>query len=1550
MNVILKNNPGLGGNGGWYNMAESLKSSGNLGNMILMPGPNIKVSSALNDAIAYTNKQQEAAWNSLDAEAKRMLEMYTILTLFQGGGTNSGYFSHISEYLQYNYIYSMADYLYNDLRKMANKAIIGKLYQNDLKVIKATRTALTSPTNELNNNITLGFYGLTGTLSSLTMTLDTYRETSEKLVLLEGKSEESIRWEDIEKALALIGGIDEDLSSLKGIWESLTLKQGKDGYDIPGALRQLADACGNLKDASYRYLCGIWEAGEDERANHETAYMELYGSYMDGSSDLKELEAAAALSFGGISATEHLGNIGNALMENLVKFSESGLGGTTECALLAGQYAGLVNKAWEEKYTAELTIRGNEWDIQRKDIQEKFIRWQESAAAIMEKGRISWKEGDEKLQEARSRWIKTFEEEYGRIKDGWTAAYLEGLQDKEAWAAAALEAAGQASSAAVLAMMGSNAEAGARAMDTRDPLGFMNIPDMREGEKILAELLEKSGTGYLAAAFGSIRASPETLAAVVRTGLGGGGVWSSGAIIAEAAILAGTVREEFQTRETQKLAFTVMDGAKNAYKMLEGKLRLANDSFRKNMDETFIMRGQWSRAGTKYIKDVIVHSTLFDSVITDYAEVEGFRNFVFPLTSLSSYMDDDPPQNLTSFQADALIDSVISKLSELDIRIFGVKENGFNGEFQIYLGKEPDIKSKPDVEKGRSGVFNDQGAGETGRLLADFYFWMLKEQMGIALVNAAPWEKPMWDSRGSAIEAPSIKSAVNLALQTGIIIAGVVAAPLTAGTSVIGSIAMKSALSSASDLMFAGMDIAGGYKTWKEAGVEFGKSLIVNTVSSAASAVLYGIKGIGEASSFFNSNGIFGSISGIVGNNGFSGVISKTITSGLYAATTSIGASLVNSVTYNSSQGFGFSGDYFKQGLTGGGIGALSAMAGTFTGGIMDLGLKGFVSETFANGQKLSNFTGGLASQGVKYAFGEDFTLNILNAGMFLDKEHNVNAGLMELSFGSNGAGLRLGSGGADASIGTLIGAAMGLDAWRVNAQMLFSSREATEKYTSQLRTLYSMGAVNRDEYNNVLAGKTIYEENRDVAETQSIYDKTTGIKTVYLGSEALNDDSSFGLNVIFSHEAYRDGTDNGEAGQILERNNAVTGHIATEIALMGTYGIQSLGAGMVNEAALYNYASTNNDSALMDAIFNRYDSSADFWKLQRNGNLVNDNSGWLTYENGTPVLNAEGKQIGASGIETGLLNILFGGTSNLAYSAFSDAQIQQAQGMMIMAGMAYQEGTDGTARSRTWAGNEKGIALNMNSVMLNTGNTIASQVFASYYDASVDSNISWILGKDIGGVTKQVVAPSALDRYFDLFKSKLDFYTSAGSFVDLSKGYYISGEFGVEYDGHYVTYNYKHYGFDLSREGGPSGDSLFAGIAGTVSKTNWNYAANGNDIQIEYGYQFENSFIGSGIFGEYLHMKDASTLPVGTSIGAATQIGQIAGTPNYDPHLHYDILTQNGNYSQSTLAILLGTNTQANSFKSSNGVNTVYNPLLYYNNFLGKQLYSKNQYMALKK
>ena len=1260
---ILDENPGLDKAASWLKHADALRE-GNLSNMTIGSDGKEKV----NEKAGYFEEEtcilQYDAWNSLNEEEKKNLEFYTILVLLGGGGKKSGYFSLESEFHEY---YNAMDYAADSYRKCTYKSMIpfvGWIFIADANKIMATINTLRVPLEELYTNTGIGYKGLQTTLALINDSFKTYTQLSAELADMEGKNKTSIRWEDIKNALTSPETPDHNMEPIREIWDSFSAETISGLKNIYEALRLIADTCMYRKDESYGILAQIWNEGESERKANETVYRELYNAYMAGNAGAGDLQSAAVLGFAGNvpRQTEHLNYTGTILIECLAGFSECGLDGTPEQSMLAGELTGLITKAWNEKYSVELTARENEWDLQRRDIQEKLSRWQGSAAAILERGRTAWKESDEKLREACNAWIGVFREEYGRISDQWTAAYLEGLGDKEAWAESALEAASQASSEAILALVGSNAEAGARAMDTRDPLSFMNLPDMKEGEKIIADLLERSGTGSLASAFSSIQGSRESLATVVRTGIGSGGAWNSGLIMSEASALAKSVGEDFEERESRKMAFMAINTAKEAYEMFGENLRLANEGFREQMDEFFVMNGQWRRAGTDYIKDVIVHSTLFTTVITDRAGVEGFRYFIYPNALLSVSRCDELLQNMNSPMSDALVDSIYGEIDRLFADVFGSGDNP--GEFQLYLGREPVFKPSGDIdlENGREGIFEDFGEGELGRLLTEFYYWMAMEQRGIAMMDVAPWDKPIWDSRGSKFNAPTLRTAVNIIIQTGVVIAGAAGAAFTGGTSFIGAVAISAAINTVDDLVFAALDLGFGYKNWGEAGMEFGKNVVMNVASAAVGAAFNGVSG--ATSSFLK-----GGISGIV-KGGVSGALWKGLTTGAQVFTSGAISSAVSAITFNK-DGIGFSTDSFKEGIKQSAISALASSAGAFTSGIMNMGLVEFTGSLFKNGSKLSQMAGGLATQGINYAFGNDFTINIFNLGLItgLFSEKDINAGILEMHMGKDGLSFQFGTGGADLSIGTLWSAMKGTEAYFANLRMLLSDQDAASTYTRELRALYSQDAFTRQEFENALSGTTRYAE-WGLDFTESFYDDDTGIKTVYLGQKALQGNSSMGLAVYFAHEAYRDGITGTESEQILESEAAIMGHIRMADSIAKTYGTGALENWMNAELGAYNNFLKTGNSGMLQTLTSAYETSGDFWKLLSSGAIAYDGLATLSDADGTIIKSAGSMKLKESAIETALIKIL-------GFDPSDELAVDHVRSLMVSSGLVHSSGDD---------------------------------------------------------------------------------------------------------------------------------------------------------------------------------------------------------------------------------------------------------------------------------
>jgi hypothetical protein len=142
------------------------------------------------------------------------------------------------------------------------------------------------------------------------------------------------------------------------------------------------------------------------------------------------------------------------------------------------------------------------------------------------------------------------------------------------------------------------------------------------------------------------------------------------------------------------------------------------------------------------------------------------------------------------------------------------------------------------------------------------------------------------------------------------------------------------------------------------------------------------------------------------------------------------------------------------------------------------------------------------------------------------------------------------------------------------------------------------------------------------------------------IGTAALELGSRMGLNVVFAHEAYRNGKDDGEEGQRAETDRAVEGHVDAALALMAGYGAGSVGGAFMVEAKVYDNARKKNDTETISKIQERYDSSADYWKLMEDGSLKYDGDGWLKDSMGNYILDENKKMIGADAVEGGLINI----------------------------------------------------------------------------------------------------------------------------------------------------------------------------------------------------------------------------------------------------------------------------------------------------------------------
>jgi hypothetical protein len=223
----------------------------------------------------------------------------------------------------------------------------------------------------------------------------------------------------------------------------------------------------------------------------------------------------------------------------------------------------------------------------------------------------------------------------------------------------------------------------------------------------------------------------------------------------------------------------------------------------------------------------------------------------------------------------------------------------------------------------------------------------------------------------------------------------------------------------------------------------------------------------------------------------------------------------------------------------------------------------------------------------------------------------------------------RSGSHRRNRAIWTLLGAAGGFKAWGINARLALSKQEEAHRYTVAMRTLSSTGNnADAQLYYELLNGNANIIENPEGAYTA----KTTmvnGIREISLGNMRDILSSELSMGVLLSHEANRNGVDDGYEGQLYETGRAINGHLATALMLESTYGEGILGGRMSEEAAAYR----NKEWTKLDELVSGYSSAEDYWKLTKKGELVDDGSGWLRDESGD-YIGKDGKRISKSDFE----------------------------------------------------------------------------------------------------------------------------------------------------------------------------------------------------------------------------------------------------------------------------------------------------------------------------
>ena len=892
-------------------------------------------------------------------------------------------------------------------------------------------------------------------------------------------------------------------SSFRSYWSRLGTD---DKASFNKALRKMESLGKADSDDAHRSALLAAQGARQDEIEAQQAYRTAFDAFLAGLGTQADLVAAAQRAYrdsAWVGKAEE--ELASDVLDNASFSAGTLLNGVETSARLDAvqKYAQSVLSA----YAAAIDSRGaaleQEWDQSVQDLGDRRQSWYAQVGLVRAKAASSWEASQQKLVRIWEEWRQGFGQEYTQKSEAWRMAYLNMGERKLEWVQEVQQKGSQAGNEAILSEVGSSADDSSRSASTM-MIGQMSF-DGKEVSLRVEGLLGEVGSAQALTALRRMNAGI-AIGETVAVASGHLGVDTSGARIAvEVKRFIQSSRSELSALAARGIADEAQESVQEAKKALAEGVKKANEGFESSMDEVFVSES-YTKSGGEYRRETIVRSTLFDYAKTETERVGTYRWYAMPALQLKVDLSEG---RLNGLGAEAVMDLVgvaQQEVASAQKKIFGdgkklreeekkakgllvefsangatVKKEQGEGDFGKHIGYAPEFNKEPDFDKSQDRNIVVTGTGELGRLMGSFIWNQMKESRGWAEMAEPPWDKPLWDDTGSWFKAPNLRT-------VGTIAAGIAAAVLVPGGGAItlGTILTSAAVSTAGTVVFDSLDVAYGYKTWEEAGLDIGKSFLTSAVTSTVGGVFngFGKAAEGATSTFWNTG-----ISGVLGD----GVLGKTLAAGAQSFTTNVATSAINAVSW-SNGGLSWNNDAFTQGAFGTGAwgsvaGAAGGAATATTLGTWNLqdGNNIALSKNVFNTDRIESFNGlmgGLASTGIQYGIAGETTLNVLN---FADLGGTANYGIMEMHLGgSRGFGMNLGNNGTNVSYSTMAASMSGLnDTLKITGAKVGAA-------VGDMRGLSTLNAVSMMGYTqdsgNYEIARAIWSGAKDV----SYYDATT--------------------------------------------------------------------------------------------------------------------------------------------------------------------------------------------------------------------------------------------------------------------------------------------------------------------------------------------------------------------------------------------------------------------------------------------------------------------------
>ncbi len=656
---------------------------------------------------------------------------------------------------------------------------------------------------------------------------------------------------------------------------------------------------------------------------------------------------------------------------------------------------------WQDSAERMVDQSGHQWQLERDLLLRRQSLWEGEIMETLAAGKDSWQRVEESLNKRYSLWRRQFQQELEDRQAEWQDNHLNFLKSKEEWIQNSHKVAIQ--------------QGLVKASETVFPV---NLEGIEEEIKYLGRAMESSiSSEETEAAVDAILADSylDDLInrASILTGFGNKGGSGIRKIRGSTSSLESHLLARQQVEKNTTLMTNLAERQAVSYgqKILEEVLA----SYMEGIDSKNQSMVDWQhhlardagyRVDGSIRRTVVVDATLFNPIKeTQYLPMYQF----FTTTSPQLREIDANPGKKAMLQL---------SLAQGELEQWGREILGTGGRLEEHIGEAPDLVGTPDPDGSKNAAFSDLGSGQMGAILVEYYWNSIQARKGMAELSLAGHDKRLFDDRGLPFTAPTLREVSEIAMN------------------IVGSALGQEWLKYVDDVVFAGIDLGGGYKTAGEIGREV-------AIKAAGVAIGAGTNWAGDiAGTALAESGkavnflVQGSISG--------------------------GGAYLGGVATNYIAG----GD--------GGWADAGNLAG-FAGGFVSGGLGG-VNLRDGNGIKLSNkvfdvegisamngFAGGLASTAVSFGMTGNATFNLASI---------EGVGLLEMTLGKDGISSRLGSGGMSLSTETLTAVSQG----RQETEKVLDWKYGGEESRSTLNGVNKLGHTDL-EMNHRLANDIWSEE-----------------------------------------------------------------------------------------------------------------------------------------------------------------------------------------------------------------------------------------------------------------------------------------------------------------------------------------------------------------------------------------------------------------------------------------------------------------------------------------